>query len=180
MKMRACRKLRFPSCGLALEVRLSPAIVSPFGTAGMVPMGSIISLAVEDPLPDPEPAPAPRGVHPSRPPDRSAPARRDRAQPSPTRTVPYAPRGSTPFGHAAIVARDARRGSRGAHSFPDGENPCKTSGYGSHPLIMVSGARGTRTTGRRGRDDRGGSSPGDRGRGSGILMRAARSTMADP
>jgi hypothetical protein len=60
MTMRAQRRFRFSSSEFALEVRFSPAIISPYVPAATAPAVSICHLASEDdPLPDPEPSPGP-------------------------------------------------------------------------------------------------------------------------
>jgi hypothetical protein len=65
MKMRASREFVFSSCDLGLEVRLSPAILSPVVEVGIRPAILVARSAPEDPLPDPEPSP---GTYPGGPP----------------------------------------------------------------------------------------------------------------
>jgi hypothetical protein len=65
MTMRARRRSRFASCDHALEVRLSPAIVSFYAPPAAAPAGRVFAPPGEDPLPDPEPTP---GTYPGTPP----------------------------------------------------------------------------------------------------------------
>jgi hypothetical protein len=60
MKMRAQRRFRFSCCDQVLEVRLSPAIVSPYVIVATSLASPILQRgAVDDPLPKPEPSPGP-------------------------------------------------------------------------------------------------------------------------
>jgi hypothetical protein len=63
--MRAQRRFRISSYDQALEVRLSPAIVSPYVIVGMSLASPMMQrAAVEDPLPSPDPSPGPMPPEP--------------------------------------------------------------------------------------------------------------------
>ena len=63
MRMRARR--RFSPCAQALEVRLSPAIVSLYAPPTTALVGRGFAPPGDDPLPDPQPTP---GTYPGTPP----------------------------------------------------------------------------------------------------------------
>ena len=65
MKMRARRKFVFSSCDHALEVRLSPAIVSFYAPPAPAMARPVSPPRIDDPLPDPQPDP---GTYPGTPP----------------------------------------------------------------------------------------------------------------
>jgi hypothetical protein len=67
MKMRARREFAFSTLDLALEVRLSPAIVSAVAAVATPPWISVDQSAREDPLPDPEPSPGTDPIGPPTP-----------------------------------------------------------------------------------------------------------------
>src|SRR5690349_14946578 len=68
MRMRARR--RFSPCDHALEVRLSPAIISLYAPPATALVGPVFAPPGDAPLPDPQPTP---GTYPGNPPPTSGP-----------------------------------------------------------------------------------------------------------